>query len=95
MACGLWGTSALLLAAGVAFPSRLGPVQRTWMGMALGISKVTTPIFMGIIFFVVIAPIGFIMRIVGRNPVKHDARNGSYWTDHAAEDERGAMTNQF
>ena len=95
MAFGLWGTSALLLAAGAAFPSRLGPVQRTWMAIALGISKVTTPIFMGIIFFVVIAPIGLFMRLVRRNPVKHKPRNGSYWTDHAAEDERGTMTNQF
>ena len=66
-----------------------------WMGIAVGISKVTTPIFMGIIFFVVIAPIGLFMRLVRRNPVKHKPRNGSYWTDHAAEDERGTMTNQF
>jgi hypothetical protein len=50
--------SGLLLLAGILIPTWLGPVYRGWMGFALLLSKVTTPIFMGITFFLVMAPIG-------------------------------------
>ena len=41
-----WSLAALVV------PTHLGPVQRAWMGLAHAISKVTTPIFMGVVFFV-------------------------------------------
>lgn len=82
-----------LIAAGVLIPGLLGPVQRAWMGLAHAISKVTTPIVMGIVFFVVITPVGLLMRLFGRNPIRHQAVDRSYW---AGRDEpRGGMTNQF
>ena len=40
----------VLLLLGIVAPTRLGPIQRAWMGLAHLISKVTTPIFMGIIY---------------------------------------------
>jgi len=46
---------ALLVLAGLAVPARLGPAQRAWMGLATALSKVTTPIFLGIAYFGVIA----------------------------------------
>jgi hypothetical protein len=68
-----------LLLAGLIVPGKLGPVYRGWMGFALLISKVTTPIFMGITYFVVLAPIGFLMRMFGRNPMVRRPANGSFW----------------
>lgn len=56
-----------LLVAGVLVPTLLGPVLRGWMGFAHLLSKVTTPIFMGIVYFVVITPIGLIRRMIGKN----------------------------
>src|SRR4051812_34538939 len=50
----------LLLLAGLAIPAQLGPVYRAWMGVAAAISKVTTPIVMGAIFFLVLTPSGLI-----------------------------------
>lgn len=82
-----------LVLAGAAIPGRLGPLYRAWMGLALMISRVTTPLFMGIVFFVVITPIGLAMRLLGRNPIRHAAVGGSYWADRS--DARGGMTNQF
>jgi hypothetical protein len=69
----------VLLVAGLIVPGKLGPVYRAWMGLALLISKVTTPIFMGLTYFVVLAPIGFLMRMFGRNPMVHHPANGSFW----------------
>ena len=87
------GLGAALIAAGLLIPGRLGPVYRAWMGLAHTISKVTTPLFMLIVFFVVIMPVGLLMRIFGRNPVRHLAVNESYWMERS--DARGSMTNQF
>ena len=83
----------MLVAAGVLIPTQLGPVFRAWMGLAHGISKVTTPIVMGVIFFVVITPVGLLMRAFGRNPMRHHAVKGSLWMERS--DARGSMTNQF
>jgi hypothetical protein len=79
--------------AGLLLPERLGPVQRAWMGLAHAISRVTTPIFLGIVYFVVIMPVGLLMRLLGRNPIRHDAVEGSYWASRS--EARGGMTNQF
>jgi hypothetical protein len=79
---------------GLVVPGRLGPVYRGWMGLAHAISKVTTPIFLSIVYFIVIMPIGLLMRAVGRNPIRHHPRGDSYWAPHA-ESRRGSLTNQF
>ena len=47
-----------LALAGLAIPGRLGPAYRGWMALARTISKVTTPVFMGAIYFLVLTPTG-------------------------------------
>ena len=54
----LLALGGVLVLAGLVVPTLLGPVERAWMGLAHLISKVTTPIFMGIVYFVVMTPIG-------------------------------------
>ncbi len=89
----LGALAAALAIAGVLVPARLGPVQRAWMGLAHAISRVTTPIFMGLVYFVVITPIGFMRRIVGGNPLRaHQGASG--WVDREGAP-RGDLTRQF
>ena len=73
------GLGSLLALAGLAIPTHLGPVERAWMGLAHAISKVTTPIVMGVMYLVVLTPIGVIRRTLGGNPLEHPAHDGSYW----------------
>ena len=73
------GLGAALYAAGLTAPAQLGPVYRAWMKLAHLISKVTTPVFMGVVYFVVFAPAGLIMRAVGKRPIVHQPEGGSYW----------------
>jgi hypothetical protein len=81
-----FGAAGLLLGAGgLLAPSRLGPVYRAWMGFSLAISKVTTPVFMGIVFFLVIGPTGAILRAMGRNPVVRREIDGGYWVPRSGE----------
>jgi hypothetical protein len=83
----------VLIVAGLLVPTWLGPVERAWMGLAHLISRVTTPIFLGIVYFVAIAPIGLLMRLFGKDPLRHEPEDGSLWLPRSTE--RGSMSNQF
>jgi hypothetical protein len=87
---------ALLCAAALVAPSRLGPVQRAWLALGERLGKVTTPVFLGIIYFGVIAPAGVLLRAFGRNPVARRRRAGTVWVPRAAETRsRRDMERQF
>jgi hypothetical protein len=68
-----------LVLGGLAIPGRLGPVYHVWMKLALLLSKVTTPVFMGVVYFIVITPVGLVIRALRRNPLVRSSRQGSYW----------------
>lgn len=84
---------SFLLLAGLVAPTRLGGLYRAWMSLALLISRVTTPIIMALLFFGVILPVGLVMRLLGRNPLRHEAPEGSFWKKDRGG--RGTMANQF
>ena len=84
-----------LVLAGLLVPGRLGPIYRWWMGLAQVISKVTTPIFMALIFFIVLTPAGLLGRLFGHRPLSRDRRAATYWWSRPAADRRGKMEHQF
>jgi hypothetical protein len=86
---------ATLVLAGLVLPAYLGPVQRAWMGLAHAISKVTTPIFLGLTYFLVLGPVGLGMRLFGRNPLVHKPDRDSYWVHRRSDDGRGTMKQKF
>jgi hypothetical protein len=78
---------------GLLVPGKLGPVYRAWMGFAHALSRITTPIFMGVVYFLVITPIAVIRRTVGGNPLRaHHGASG--WVDRQ-QAPRGDLTRQF
>jgi hypothetical protein len=92
----LQSLGALLVLAAIFIPTHLGPIERAWMGLAHLISKVTTPIFMGIVYFLVILPIGLVRRLTGNSPIVPRGRAASRWDAHVpavADGER--MERQF
>ena len=64
-----WIVLAILGGLGLIAPMSLRLVHRYWMRFALLISKVTTPIILGIVFFLVVMPVGLIIRIFSRDPL--------------------------
>lgn len=86
----------LLILAAAIVPKKLGPVQRAWMRLAESISKVTVPIFMGLVYFLVISVIGVLLRIFGHNPITRDFLLSSYWVRHrVTNDKKHSMEHQF
>jgi hypothetical protein len=85
-----------LALAGLVIPSRLGPVERAWMGLAHAISKVTTPIVMGAMYLLVLTPVGFLRCRLGGSPLVHTPTGQSYWRSRPENARRSAsLSRQF
>ena len=79
----LWSLIVCLvfLVLGFVKSSLLQPLNRLWFKFGILLGSIIAPIIMGIIFFLVITPIGFIMRALGRDLLrkKIDKNKSSYW----------------
>ena len=53
---GLWGLVA---------PVSLRPIYRGWMRFGLIMSRITTPIILGLVFFVAVTPMALVRRLFG------------------------------
>jgi saxitoxin biosynthesis operon SxtJ-like protein len=90
-----WALGAALILFGIILPRALVPVHRAWMGLALAISKVTTPVFLGAVYFVVITPIGLLRRMFGKDALKPKQIGESCWVPRSSGPEPSDMTHQF
>lgn len=84
-----------LVTAGLVAATRLGPIYRGWMALAAAISKVTTPVFMVAVFFLVLTPAGLLARLFGHRPLSRRRGATTYWQTRSAESRRGQMDHQF
>lgn len=72
--------AAVLVLGALVAPSLLRPVYRGWMKLGEVLAWVNTRIILTLVFFLVVTPIGLVMRLFGRSPMA--ARRGdSYWID--------------
>jgi len=95
----VFGSVAAALALGaIAMPARLGVVYRAWMGFAHLASKITTPVFMGIVYFAILSPIGLIVRALGRSPLAGPPAATTAWKRRDIRESGGtapSMERQF
>lgn len=64
-----WVLGGALATWALVAPSTLRGFYRLWMRLALLLNRITTPIVMGLVFYLVITPTAAIMRMVGRDPM--------------------------
>ena len=86
--------SLIFLVLGLINSRILNPLNKLWFKFGILLGKIVSPIIMGIIFFLVVTPIGFIMRILGKDllNLKFNA-NKSYWIEKTGP--KSKMKNQF
>ncbi len=79
----LWSLAVAVVfaALGLMVPGVLGPLNKVWTRLGLLLHKITSPIVLGLMFFVVVTPFGLVMRLFGKDLLKlrldRDAK--SYW----------------
>ena len=71
----------LLVIAGCFAPALLRPVNRLWFRFGLLLHAVINPLVMGLVFFGAVLPTGFVMRALGKDPLrlKIEGNRESYW----------------
>ena len=87
-------TAFIFLILGILDSKYLTPLNRFWMKFGLFLGKIISPIVMGIVFFLVVTPIGIIMKIFRKDllNIKHN-QNQSYWVHR--KNKFGSMKKQF
>ena len=68
----LWclALTVLLIVPAVTAPAALAPTHRVWMAIGAVLGWINTRLILGLVFFVVITPIAFVFRLVGRDPMQ-------------------------
>jgi len=76
----LAGIELIVVLAALLLPVILMPVHWLLNKVSQAISKVLNPLILAVIFFLVVTPMGVIMRLFGYDPMgmKRKAENGSY-----------------
>ena len=86
--------SLIFLILGLINSRILTPLNKLWFKFGILLGKIVSPIIMGIIFFLVVTPIGFIMRILGKDVLNLKFNtNKTYWIEKT--DPKSKMKNQF
>lgn len=75
------GLALAFLAVSLAAPAWLAPLNRLWLKFGELLHRITSPIILGIMFFGVITPVGWLMRLAGKDllRMKFDRDCASYW----------------
>lgn len=97
---GLGALAATLLTLALVAPRLLAGPERAWMAIAHAISRVTTPIILGIIYFLVITPIGLLRRLLGHGTLGRRVGGpglapGGTWVIRADDHGRSDLDRQF
>jgi hypothetical protein len=72
----------------------LSPLNKIWFKFGVLLGKIVSPLVMGVIFFIVVTPIGLLMRIFKKDSLNLKFNNEkSYWIDKTGP--KSIMKNQF
>ena len=87
--------SIVFLILGLMNSKLLTPLNRLWFKFGMFLGAIVAPVVMGIIFFLVVTPTGFLMRMMGKDLLrrKYDKSNKSYWIKH--DKSSSSMKQQF
>jgi len=92
----LWSLiiSIIFLVLGLVNSKILNPLNKFWFKFGIFLGKIISPFIMGIIFFLVVTPIGLLMRLLNKDLLNIKFNNShSYWIEKT--EPKSKMKNQF
>ena len=92
----LWSLviSLVFLILGLINSRFLTPLNKLWFKFGIFLGKIISPVIMGIIFFLVVTPIGLLMRLLKKDVLNLSFNdNKSYWIEKNGP--KSKMKNQF
>ena len=92
----LWSLviSIIFLLLGLVNSKIINPLNKLWFKFGIFLGKIISPLIMGIIFFLVVTPIGLLMRLLNKDLLNLKFNNNSsYWIEKT--EPKSKMKNQF
>ena len=92
----LWSLiiSIVFLFLGLVNSKILNPLNKLWFKFGIFLGKIISPLVMGIIFFLVVTPIGLLMRLLNKDLLNLKFNtNNTYWIEKT--ETKSKMKNQF
>jgi hypothetical protein len=96
-AAALASCGVLSLLIGIWQPRWLRPIYVLWMALAFPFGWLLAHLLLAAIYFLLITPIGLILRVVRRDPLarEFERESQSYWTPRSASDDRTRYFRQY
>ena len=86
--------SLIFLILGLLKSNILTPLNKLWFKFGILLGRIISPLIMGMIFFFVVTPIGFLMRMLKKDLLNLKYNNNkSYWIEKT--EPKSKMKNQF
>lgn len=85
---GAWLVTALV------YPKGLAPLYKVWMTFGHALGWVNARAILGLVFFVIVTPIGLVMRLFGKDPLRL-RRSTTYWIERDKPLDPQSLRNQF
>jgi|TARA_Y100000294_G_scaffold178106_1_gene207567 hypothetical protein len=93
----IWSTviSLVFLILGLMNSKLLTPLNKLWFKFGMILGAIVSPIVMAAVFFLVVTPIGLIMRVMGKDLLekKYNKKKQTYWIKRSQS--FGDMKRQF
>ena len=73
----------------------LTPLNKLWFKFGIFLGSIISPVVMGLVYFLVVAPVGIFMRILGKDLLKKNKIKSAstYWIKRSKQ--QSTMKNQF
>ena len=88
---------AVICAAALSVPRAMVPVYKAWMLLGHAMGAVVSRVILGVVFYVLMTPMGFVMRLSGRDLLgrQFGADTESYWVDRGPAPPKKRYWRQF
>lgn len=91
----LWGIGAVFGVSGLTGTVIALPFYYVWMGIAFIIGNIMSRVIMFLVFFLVVTPLGLVMRLTGRDRLRlKKGKSETYWVD-APEPDKDSYQQQY
>jgi len=80
--------ATIIVLCSIIFPRGLIIIKKPWMRFARLLGKINSFIILGLIFYVMITPYAFVLKMLGKKPIKNKVfgMTGSHWIKSKARD---------
>ena len=87
--------SIIFFILGILNSKLLTPLNKLWFKFGIFLGSIVSPVVMGLVYFLVVVPVGIFMRLLGKDLLKKNKiKNAStYWIER--DKQQGTMKKQF